>query len=190
MNIPWFCSFISILALTDVLASEKNKCSEAESDLMKYIKWQMEISKGGCNSPTPQKCQCKTKEGRTIAFQIMLNAAMKNLPKEAVVKFDKVITNIGGAYNPSTGKFTCPEDGVYSFAWTTMTYSGSRFNSEFVVDGTIKAYNFNIAGNSHRSSSQTAVVELKKGNKAWIRTYSTHGFLIEGRWSSFSGFNI
>ncbi|VDI27974.1 Hypothetical predicted protein [Mytilus galloprovincialis] len=190
MNISWFCSFISIFVLTNVLAAEKIKCLEAESDLMKYIKWQMEISNSRHNSPTPQKCQCKPKERRTIAFQIMLDAAMKNFPKEAVVKFDKVITNIGGSYNPSSGIFTCPEDGAYSFAWTTMTYSGSRFDSEFVVDGTVKAYNFNIAGNSHRSSSQTVVVKLKKGNKAWVRTYSTHGVFLEGRWSSFSGFNI
>lgn len=120
----------------------------------------------------------------------MLSKKKENLPKHAVVKFDQVITNIGGAYSPSTRIFTCPEDGAYSFAWTTMTGAGSRFNSELMVDGTVIAYNFNIAGSSNRSLSQTAVAELKKGNEAWIRTYHNHSFFLDNVWSSFTGFKI
>lgn len=56
MNIPWFCFFINIFVLTDGLA-EQIKCLEAESDLTKYINWQMEIYNAGRNSPSPQKCQ-------------------------------------------------------------------------------------------------------------------------------------
>lgn len=55
MNIPWFCFFINIFVLTDGLA-EPIKYLEAESDLTKYINWQMEIYNAGRNSPS-LKCQ-------------------------------------------------------------------------------------------------------------------------------------
>jgi len=31
------------------------------------------------------------------------------------VVFDRVVTNVGDAYNPETGKFVAPADGVYQF---------------------------------------------------------------------------
>jgi len=31
------------------------------------------------------------------------------------VVFDRVVTNVGDAYDPETGKFTAPADGVYQF---------------------------------------------------------------------------
>jgi hypothetical protein len=35
---------------------------------------------------------------------------------DVILPFHSVITNVGGAYNPTTGVFTCPFDGEYYFS--------------------------------------------------------------------------
>lgn len=35
--------------------------------------------------------------------------------KGSIWVYDKLVTNVGNAYNPSTGKFTAPSNGTYQF---------------------------------------------------------------------------
>ena len=37
-------------------------------------------------------------------------------PTIDTIRFDRVVTNIGGHYNTNTGKFTCPYPGLYVFS--------------------------------------------------------------------------
>lgn len=58
--------------------------------------------------------------GTTVAFHAKLKNPISSLSpnqiiKNQIIKYDDVITNIGEGYDRTTGKFTAPMDGVYSF---------------------------------------------------------------------------
>ena len=103
-----------------------------------------------------------------------------------------MLTNEGGAFDPNTGIFTCPIDGLYSFSWTLLAGAGKRFHSELVAAGQTFAYSHLEASSTsdNRSSSQSAVVKLKRGDTVMIRVYENYGKRAYGKWSSFSGFKI
>lgn len=43
--------------------------------------------------------------------------------------------NEGNAYDKTSGEFTAPSDGIYSFTWTTLTKAGKTFITEIVRNG-------------------------------------------------------
>ncbi|KAK3106078.1 hypothetical protein FSP39_012190 [Pinctada imbricata] len=49
------------------------------------------------------------------AFFVGLKDNINIITQDADAVFENVITNIGGAYNPETGRFTAPVNGSYSF---------------------------------------------------------------------------
>ena len=55
--------------------------------------------------------------------------------QQAVLKFDNVLTNVGTAYNPSTGMFTAPTDGTYLFNWSIRTGYLASIITKLMVNG-------------------------------------------------------
>ncbi|XP_071171047.1 complement C1q tumor necrosis factor-related protein 7-like [Mytilus edulis] len=115
-----------------------------------------------------------------------------NRPKGSVVIYDEVITNDGNSYNPSTGIFTGPTEGLYSFSWTTTTQANKYFFTDLTVNGNMIARNYGGHDNVNLSASQTVVVHLKKNDKVNIKVQDNYvgQFIYGDGWSSFSGFMI
>jgi hypothetical protein len=61
---------------------------------------------------------------RAITFHAMMSDDLVSNIGQTVV-FDHVITNIGKAYNPHTGHFTAPYDGLYFFTVSLIRTSNS-----------------------------------------------------------------
>ncbi|XP_062615499.1 heavy metal-binding protein HIP-like [Saccostrea cucullata] len=145
-----------------------------------------------CQGMGYKTMNCSEKEKNIIAFHTLLSKRQENLGKSTVVVFGNVLLNTGNAYDGTTGKFTAPEDGIYSFTWTILTQPGKYFHTEMVLNGHIISYNYvnGVSGNSHYSSgSSSAIIKMKKNDKIWIRTYGDGKFAYEN-WSSFSGFKL
>lgn len=138
------------------------------------------------------KCECSGTDKKKVAFHVNLGKDLRNLKPKAVVIFDKVILNIGKAYSPSNGLFTCPEDGVYSFTWTALTSPNNSFESDFVVNGKVVAGNRASAYNDkeYQPATKTVVVELKKGDVANVAAHGNYAKHIYPFWSSYSGFRV
>uniref|UniRef100_A0A8W8M0G8 C1q domain-containing protein n=1 Tax=Magallana gigas TaxID=29159 RepID=A0A8W8M0G8_MAGGI len=74
-----------------------------------------------------------------IAFHASLRNHLRNVPVNTIIKFEKVHLNKGNGYDPATGVFTAPENGVYSFAWSFLTSKGGNVYLAAVVDNQVQA---------------------------------------------------
>lgn len=129
---------------------------------------------------------------RVIAFHASLKTHLHNVPLYTIIKFEKVHLNKGNGYDPSTGVFTAPEDGVYSFAWSFITSKGGTVYISAVVDNKVQANTCIYKQQSnHVNTSGHLIYELKKGNKVWIKTwFHVATFMYAGNFSYFSGYKI
>ncbi|KAJ8312029.1 hypothetical protein KUTeg_009402 [Tegillarca granosa] len=129
-----------------------------------------------------------------VAFSASLSHDVKNNKVEHFkIIFDKIITNIGNGYNSKTGIFTVPCDGLYVFHWTILTFPGTVFNTELVVNGVSKRGNVADAGGgkSWNSGSSMVTLPLHKNDQVWIRKWRTAGKSLHGNyWPGFSGFRL
>jgi C1q-related factor len=50
-----------------------------------------------------------------VAFFAGLSENMGPVTENSDVKFDRLVTNAGGGFNTTSGRFTAPVDGVYQF---------------------------------------------------------------------------
>ena len=90
--------------------------------------------------------------------------------------FDKVITNVGGAYSNTTGVFSCPSDGLFVFSWTLMAYKGllcgAYLNKKGRRQNSLQAWAdlHEVSTTSESQSTMTGAFLLSKGDQIWIET--------------------
>ncbi|XP_061176943.1 complement C1q tumor necrosis factor-related protein 3-like [Saccostrea echinata] len=133
---------------------------------------------------------CKPDNKGSIAFQSSLSSNLENLGNQQTVIFDKVTLNEGNGYDKKTGVFTAPEEGIYKFSWTILTWERKYFISEIVHNGkpVLFSYSDGRGRTGNVTSSNSANIKMNKGDKVWIRTWGSYGkFARGGNWSNFSG---
>ncbi|CAC5412897.1 C1QL [Mytilus coruscus] len=139
------------------------------------------------------KCQSGQSDNgepqRKPAFLAALSKGV-NLGANHVVKFDDIKTNIGDRYDASSGVFTVPRKGTYVFAVNFVTGSKNEWlelnlmkNNKMVVRG-------HAAFDMHTSGSLQAILELKKGDRIYIKHPRSSGLLLGGSYTMFSGHYI
>ena len=105
------------------------------------------------------------------------------------VVFSSVLSNIGSGYSSSTGKFTAPVNGTYSFTVQLCIYSTSGHFS-LVLDGNAvtKLQDYNTG--DYTTVSTTVPLFLKQGQKVWVQSAaSCSSCLMQYSycWNRFSG---
>ena len=126
-----------------------------------------------------------------VAFNAYISKDLRmnrNTPINVV--YDALYFNHGNAFNPQSGFFVAPSDGLYVFTWTSFVDPRKIFDSEIRVNGKDKGRancnNENNSGNAH--CSNTVPLILKSGDKVNIRT--THANNLHHNWSNFKGWKI
>lgn len=127
-----------------------------------------------------------------IAFHANLKSHLNNVPVNSTIKFENVQLNKGNGYDPKTGIFTAPEDGVYSFAWSFLSQAGGTVYIAAVVDNADHAHTcIETQQSKFINTSGHLLYELRKGNKVWIRTWHIPATFIHGGfYTYFSGSKI
>nr|XP_034314239.1 heavy metal-binding protein HIP isoform X2 [Crassostrea gigas] len=144
-----------------------------------------------CKKMGYQDKQCDEKE--VIAFHARLTTYLRNLKDKDVVVFGTVTLNTGKGYNPTTGKFTAPSRGHYSFTWTIATDAGYMFSTQLVINGNPVSYthvNGKSRGNNYETGSSTVILKMEKNDVVSILLCDTGPLAARPDWSSFSGFKL
>ncbi|KAL1272042.1 hypothetical protein QQF64_031058 [Cirrhinus molitorella] len=139
--------------------------------------------------------QKQLKESPKVAFTASMSATESThrgpFSDETKLIFDKVLTNIGNAYDPVTGVFKAPVKGVYYFR-----YSGSAFSSHdmglSIFKGTtrfVSSYEYN-SGERNDLMSNGAVMELNVGEEVHMRLWIRSWIFVDRRYnySTFTGY--
>ncbi|VDI70832.1 Hypothetical predicted protein [Mytilus galloprovincialis] len=131
-----------------------------------------------------------------IGFYAYLGQNEDSPSKHHTIIFNVQKTNVGNGYNPFSGLFTAPQDGLYTFS-TSITMLHHYASFDVVKNADVQGSFFVDAGGvgEYRSSSTTIVLALVNGDVVFVRTSATyvpHGSIHsskDGR-SSFTGWLI
>ncbi|VDI74765.1 complement C1q tumor necrosis factor-related protein 6 [Mytilus galloprovincialis] len=112
----------------------------------------------------------------------------KTLGAGQIVKFNKVWTNINNDYHPSTGVYTAPIAGVYQFACTVMT-PYSKTLRVFLWKNNTQTVAIYPGDSGHNMGTLNMILELKKGDKVYIRQGRGEKYIHSQSTSNFSMFS-
>ena len=139
----------------------------------------------------PQNALCCFVAGVQSAFTVTIPAAGLT---PNTLRFTHVVTNIGGDYNTSTGKFTCQYSGIYAFTLHILKFAGTdlvqcsiRKNQSTVVITHSNPQGPSEAG--YLSSTNSAVVHLARGDEVDVGGCTAFNTIYyKNTFTSFSGF--
>nr|CBX41704.1 putative C1q domain containing protein MgC1q55 [Mytilus galloprovincialis] len=115
----------------------------------------------------------------------------KNINDEEIVKFDKVWTNNGNYYDPNTGIFIAPREGLYQVSTTVMSVDGKTVYVHIWQNETRTVGLY--PGTGYSEATANIVLHLKKGDKLTVRGGdSNHPYLLSSssHYSMFSAYLI
>ena len=109
----------------------------------------------------------------------------------AILKYDHVVTNWGGAYEPTTGIFTAPYDGLYSMACSLMSSPSNRVYLAVMKNGQRVSTVFSNS-KTYPQAAQTLHLILNKGDRIWMQNNYNHNAKIHDKkvYNVFSGILI
>lgn len=104
------------------------------------------------------------------------------------IEYDKVLTNIGNAYDVRHGHFTVPVHGIYLMSASTNSIGDSAVRTEIVRNGVQLAAMY---GDDYDNASHTIVVELELNDMVWVRHFDNNLATVHSAqdryYSTFSG---
>ena len=129
---------------------------------------------------------------RPVAFFATLSKDLQHAGQNQPVVFDRVVTNVGNAYNSHVGSFTAPVSGFYVFSVSLLNYPGHTTGYQFHKNNDLISSIFLHAPDAshYESTSQTVVIQLTKGDDVTLRNMSVDENLRGSNYSTFAGFLV
>ncbi|XP_071132959.1 complement C1q-like protein 3 [Mytilus edulis] len=122
-------------------------------------------------------------------FSQIPNALSPSLLRHEPFKFVNVWTNIGNAYDPSTGIFTAPYPGLYHFSSVDLSISGENLNLKLVHNNKPTAQIW-VNGGGYKTGT-IDVFDVQKGDKVSVGAASGMAlFSNSNKYATFSGYLI
>ena len=131
--------------------------------------------------------------GGPIAFSAFMSRTQQIDLHQDII-FDRVITNVGEAYNAHSGHFVAPRSGMFIFYVVLTNTPGHAASAQLLHNGRMitQVLADDVAG-AYETSTQVAIVQVERGDQIWVQNeyqFSTIEQFDGGSWSSFSGLLI
>ncbi|CAG10999.1 unnamed protein product, partial [Tetraodon nigroviridis] len=133
-------------------------------------------------------CKCSSLLPKS-AFSVGITSSYptENTP----IKFNKILFNDGGHYNPRTGKFICVYPGVYFFSYD-ITVANKHLAIGLVHNGQFRIKTFDANTGNHDVASGSTVLHLSPEDEVWLEIFfhDQNGLFADPGWadSLFTGF--
>uniref|UniRef100_A0A672RW93 Complement C1q and tumor necrosis factor-related protein 9-like n=1 Tax=Sinocyclocheilus grahami TaxID=75366 RepID=A0A672RW93_SINGR len=101
------------------------------------------------------------------AFSATLSESTKLPAANAPIRFDKILYNCQGHYDPETGRFTCAISGVYLYYHITV-YS-RNVKVALMKNGQQVIYTMDSYQGGEAQAAGGAVLEMESGDKVWLQ---------------------
>ncbi|XP_029382304.1 complement C1q-like protein 3 [Echeneis naucrates] len=129
------------------------------------------------------------------AFSVVINTggAFGPFCDHRTLIYNKVLTNIGNAYDPATGIFTAATPGLYYF--TYLYHAGGEHRSELLLykNNEIVARasdHSSKCGDTADNGGNAVVLQLIAGDKVYVRMSANTHIWAANDTTTFSGFLI
>uniref|UniRef100_K1RVT1 Complement C1q tumor necrosis factor-related protein 6 n=1 Tax=Magallana gigas TaxID=29159 RepID=K1RVT1_MAGGI len=126
-----------------------------------------------------------------VAFFVGLNSNINGVQNDEDVKFENVITNVGDCYNPETGRFRVPVDGVYQFNIAVAAQGRQQTTQKMnLIEVPREQMIIRVWAESiplWSTATNTAILSLRQGQEVWLRILQRASYLHGYMYSSFSG---
>nr|XP_022301462.1 complement C1q-like protein 4 isoform X2 [Crassostrea virginica] len=133
---------------------------------------------------TFQDLRQQVQKGHAVAFTAILSKHTV-VSSKAIVKYDHILSNVGGAYHPSTGIFTAPYKGIYSISCSLLSETSNGVNLQITKNGAKMSILYS-APSTYPHAGQTLQLLLNKGDKIWIQNYKAK----EAKLHDYSAYNV
>uniref|UniRef100_A0A667XSQ0 C1q and TNF related 7 n=1 Tax=Myripristis murdjan TaxID=586833 RepID=A0A667XSQ0_9TELE len=133
-------------------------------------------------------CKCGSLVPKS-AFSVGITSSYptENTP----IRFNKILFNEGGHYNPQTGKFICAYPGIYYFSYD-ITLANKHLAIGLVQNGQYRIKTFDANTGNHDVASGSTVMFLNPEDEVWLEIFfkDQNGLFADPSWadSLFSGF--
>lgn len=114
---------------------------------------------------------------------------MQNVGAMQNIAFDRLITNIGNAYNPHAWVFIAPVSGIYVFSTTVLSFGTATAHFSLLQNGAMVTRIYHNPGSDgYETASLTAVLQLAKGDDVSVANVDADNTVHGSNFSSFTGF--
>lgn len=115
----------------------------------------------------------KNKTQTAVMFCVAITKHVTLSAGQPVI-YDKVYTNVGQAYNTTSGLFVCPKDGYYHFAASAVSNAQSHGSLHVQVNG-VPTFSL-FAQTGWNGMSNSGILQLSKGDTVGVLCWRSSSF--------------
>ena len=116
---------------------------------------------------------CKCPPSGVVAFSATLTHDITNFGTSQPLVFDRVITNVGGAYDSRHGHFRAPVSGNYKFAVSVLQGTSTMWISlDLVKNGAVIGRIKTGDNGYYNMGTNIITAHLNAGEDVWVRHMS------------------
>ena len=111
----------------------------------------------------------EAKNSDFVSFTAYLSATYTAIQDNRPVVFDNVISNVGQAFDTSTGRFTCPRHGLYLFIINVYVIANDQAYVVLVKNEDEVARATTTGDDTFDHGANSVTLECNQGDEVWIK---------------------